>query len=87
MAAATTPQAFNFETTGSPGAISQAFNNYINGWLGIQPAQGILQDAGTLIGHQMTAQAGTGYALQVTGETDPNNTWIRINLFDQPKMA
>lgn len=85
MPEATTPQAFNFETTGSAGAISQAFNNYINGWIGIQPTQGLLQDAGTLIGHQMTTVAAPGYALQVTGETDTNNTWIRINLFEQPK--
>ena len=80
--------AWNFETTGSPGAISQAFNNYLNGWIGIQPDQGNLQNVGTFIGQAMTQRPTvTAWALQVKGETDSNNTWVHVNLCAQPKVS
>ena len=79
---------YNFSVVGSPGAVSQGFNNYINGFIGIQPDQGVLQDMGTLIGHQMNANSSvTGWALHIEGETDKNNTELNILLFAQPKVA
>lgn len=80
--------AYNFATTGSPGAISQAYNNYLNGWVGIQPDYGLLQGVGTVIGQQMTANPKvTAFALEVKGESDVNNTWIHFTLFAQPKIS
>lgn len=78
--------AWNFQTTGTAGQISTAINNYINGYIGIQPDQGILQDAGTLIGHQMTASGAPGFAVSISGETDQYNTALHINVFEQPKQ-
>lgn len=77
--------AWNFETTGTPGQISQAFNNYLNGWIGIQPDQGILQGLGTVIGQQLTASGAPSFALRLQGETDQYNTWFHVTLFEQPK--
>jgi len=80
--------AWNFETTGSPGAISQAYNNFLNGYVGIQPDYGMLQNIGTYIGQAMTAKPSiASYALQVKGESDSNNSWVHVNLFAQPKIT
>lgn len=80
--------AYNLELTGTPAVISTGINNYINGFIGIQPDQGLLQNIGTTIGAQMTARpAVTAWALQLKGETDSNNTWFHVNLFAQPKVS
>lgn len=84
--------AYNFAFNGTPDQISQAFNNYINGFIGIQPDQGVLQDVGTLIGHQMNANPGLSQhlptqqaALTIRGETDPNTLYISIRMFNTNK--
>ena len=81
--------AWNFTTQGSPSQVSQAYNNFLNGYIGIQPDQGILQGIGTVIGSQLNlSPAVTNPAIQVSlqlqGEVDQNNTWFRVNLFPVP---
>lgn len=83
--------AWNYQTTGSPAVISTNFNNYINGFIGIQPDQGILQDIGTLVGHQVNVYQQTFGANQLVfelqGETDKYNTWCTIRIMEQPKIG
>jgi hypothetical protein len=83
--------AYNFGFTGTPDQVSQAFNNYINGWIGIQPDQGILQGLGTVIGNQLNANTALAahvptqqVALVVRGESDKNNMRVSVQLFNQP---
>lgn len=77
---------WNFSQVGSPGLISQGFNNFINGYMGIQPDQGLLQGIGTVVGAQMTANGAATYAFRLQGETDKNNTWFKVELFESPPL-
>lgn len=80
--------AYKFQFTGTAGAISQAFNNYINGFVGIQPDQGVLQGEGTCIGSRLNLYSAgfpnAIYYLDFQGESDNNDTWIRWQLSQIP---
>lgn len=84
--------AYNFGFTGTPDQVSQAWNNYINGFIGIQPDQGILQGVGTVVGNQLNANTALAAhnpvqqtSLLVRGETDLNNMYLSVRLFNVPK--
>lgn len=80
--------AYKFQFIGTPSAVSQAFNNYINGFIGIQPDQGILQGEGTSLGARLNVYAAIApnaqYYVDFQGESDANDTWIRWQISQTP---
>lgn len=80
--------AYRFQLVGTASVISTGFNNYLNGFVGIQPDQGVLQGEGTNIGARLNIYAAAApnaqYILDFQGESDQNNTWIRWQLSQYP---